>query len=274
LGVLGVRSHEAHGAEAKPMSEVAFALIKRDIVRCGIAPGSRVTEGQLAERYGLGRAAVRAALSRLYQAGLVHAVSRQGYQIAPITIRDAQDLFGVRLLLEPAASRMAAERIDDRQLSDLEDLYRSATSLSETSANEAYLRTNTEFHVAVAWASGNQRLAELIATLLDDLERFFHLGFGLRHWREEAFRDHRELVEAIRSRDGGRAAAVSAGHIETSQQMVIEAVLRSPGLLSVNLAGAPYRVPSGADNVRRSGLAWPNADLPTKDSKRLIDSSS
>src|SRR5271165_1814315 len=77
---------------ARPLlNEVAFDRIKRDILTCALGPGEQVTEAQLAERYQMGRAPIRAALLGLAQVGLVRAIPRRGYLIAPITTQDVQD---------------------------------------------------------------------------------------------------------------------------------------------------------------------------------------
>src|SRR5438128_1631929 len=69
------------------LAERAYRAIKRDIIRCELEPGGLVTEIQLAKRYRAGRAAVRSALNRLYQERLIQSMPRQGYRIAPVTLR-------------------------------------------------------------------------------------------------------------------------------------------------------------------------------------------
>src|SRR6266508_3140323 len=80
------------GAAVQTLAERAYRAIRHDIVRCDLEPGRQVTEAQLVERYGVGRATVRAALSRLSQERLVQAMPREGYLIAPITLKQARDL--------------------------------------------------------------------------------------------------------------------------------------------------------------------------------------
>src|SRR4051794_14938933 len=103
-------SIEPDGSEngRQSLAQTAYDTIKRAIIRCDLEPGQQVTEEQLAERFGLSRATVRPALKRLYQEQLVRTITRQRYVIPPITLKDAQDLFELRLLLEPAAARRAA----------------------------------------------------------------------------------------------------------------------------------------------------------------------
>ena len=88
------------------MNDAAYELLKREIINCELLPGEQVSEPTLAERLGVGRAAVRAALYRLSQERLVTPIPREGYRIAEITLKDVNDWFGARLLIEPAIARM------------------------------------------------------------------------------------------------------------------------------------------------------------------------
>src|SRR5262245_62001130 len=101
------------GSKAKrpQLSQVAFQRIKRDILTCVLPPGHQVTEAELAHRYALGKAPIRAALVGLCQSGFVRAIPRQGYLISPVTMRDVQEITQLRLLLEPEAAKLASGKL-------------------------------------------------------------------------------------------------------------------------------------------------------------------
>jgi DNA-binding GntR family transcriptional regulator len=221
--------------ERKPLAQAAYDLIKRAIIRCDLEPGQQVTEEQLAERFGLSRATVRPALKRLYQERLVATITRQRYVVPPITLKDAQDLFELRLLLEPAAARRAAGRVDAEQIRRLDELCGAHYRLGDRESAEDFLRANTEFHVTVARASGNALMAEVIRNLLDREERFNHLSHMLNDRNDDAYHEHHELVEALIAGDGARAEQVMAAGINSARSFVIEALLSSPSIQSVNV---------------------------------------
>ncbi len=220
----------------QPLNLAAYEAIKRDIVRCELQPGSQVSETGLTGRYGVGRAAVRTALNRLFQERLVQPVPRQGYLIAPITFKHVRDLFAVRRLLEPEAARVAATRATQQQIDELADLARSARyRLGDAASAEEFLRRNTAFHVGIARVTGNERLAGIIAGLLDEMERLFHFGLMLRDRNDEMYHEHSDLVEALMSSDAERAARVVAEQIDAAQTMVTDALLSSDRVLGINL---------------------------------------
>lgn len=221
------------------LTEAAYLALKRDIVRCELEPGRRVTEAELVERYQTGRAAVRTALSRLYQERLVQVLPRQGYMVAPITLKHVRDSGAVRLMLEPPAARAAAGRADIDELRRLETEYRAHDEVHTGEHLEAFMQANAAFHLTVARASDNRRLVEMIAGLLEEMERSFHLAFRLRSNAVRLYEinhiDHSEIIQALADGDGPRAGQLMADHIAATDRLIIEGLLDSAVLESVNL---------------------------------------
>ena len=194
----------------RSQAEIAFEQIKDAIIRCELNPGAPITEEELAERFHTGRASVRAALKRLYQQDLVHAVSLRRYVVAPITLREAQDVFEMRMLLEPAAARKAAGKVDPVHLRRLNDLCQIHYRAGDRESAELFLAANTEFHLTIARSAGNEILAETIAAVHDRYQRLNHLSHMLRDRNIEAYHEHSDLVEALESGDAEKAEQVMA----------------------------------------------------------------
>jgi DNA-binding GntR family transcriptional regulator len=226
---------EGIDGERPPRAHAAYDLIKRAIIRCDLEPGQQVTEEQLAERFGLSRATVRPALKRLYQEQLVTTITGRRYVVPPITLKDAQDLFELRLLLEPPAAGRAAGRVDAEQLRRLDELCCAEYRPGDRESAESFLRANTEFHVTVARASGNALLAEVIRNVLDREERLNHLSHMLNDRNADAYHEHHELVEALIAGDAEHAERVMAAGIESARAFVMQAMLSSPSVQSVNV---------------------------------------
>lgn len=229
-GAPAAARHRDAGTRRRSLTDEAYDAIKRDIIRCELEPSLPVTEEQLAERYGVGRAAVRAALKRLYQQGLVVLVTPKRYTIAPITIKQAQDICSLRLLLEPTAARLAACRINDAVLAQLESLCDVVYEVGNRQSAERFLRANTDFHLAIARAAGNDVLVDFVATLLEQEERLNHLSYTLRDRNDEVHSEHAEILNALRRRDEAAAECLMRRHIAASSKFVVEAFLASPSV--------------------------------------------
>jgi DNA-binding GntR family transcriptional regulator len=207
----------------------AYEALKQDILTCVLAPGAQIYEGELAARYGMSKTPVREALNLLGQEGLVQVLPRRGYLVAPVTLRDVQEVFQLRLLLETAAAELAAEHITEEGLRQLNALVAVRYTYRDRASYARFLRANREFHVAVAQASGNGRLAAFVGKLLEDMERILHLGLDLRDSADEMAGEHAELVDALLRGDGVLARRVVTEQLQSSRKRVLEALVAAGG---------------------------------------------
>lgn len=226
--------------EPQTLGDTAYATLKARIVEGALAAGAAVSEGELALSLGLGKAPVRAALARLAQDGLVTAVPRQGWRIAPVTLADVLDVFRLRRTLEPLAARLAAGRgIDAEQLERLDAGCRADYVPGDPASERAFLRANRAFHLAVAEASGSPRLARILSGLLDESERALVLGLAVRDRSHEIQHEHKALIAALAVGDAETAERVAAEQIDDAREMVMAALLSSPSLLDARIGPVP-----------------------------------
>jgi len=218
------------------LGDQAYDRIKEDIVVCRLRPGAEVTESGLADHYDFGLAPIRAALSRLTQDGLVSVVPRRGYIVAPITLQSVKEVFDLRLLLEPAAARTAAGRVD------VELLRRAGQGPFErrgAAGDRLFLKGNRDFHIQIAQAAGNHRVTRILESLHDEMERLLHLGLFANNRKtlhidhEMQRHQHEALIEALAAGDPAAAEKAATQHIEHSRKLVMDAVIS--GVLAVSL---------------------------------------
>ena len=113
--------NDSKTATAQNLNDTAYARIKDDIISCALQPGEEVSEGLLVARYGMSKAPIRSAMMRLRQEGLIVSRGRQGNAVSPVTLRDIQEIFQLRLVLEVTAVRLAAGKVDAARLRSLND---------------------------------------------------------------------------------------------------------------------------------------------------------
>jgi DNA-binding GntR family transcriptional regulator len=184
-----------------------------------------LVEAEVSARYGVSKSPAREALKVLQQEGLVDVIPRRGYVVAPITVKQIKDLFDLRLILEREAAMVAARTASEEDIALLRRLSGDRYVPGDPDSYARFLTQNRSFHLAVAQVSRNERLTAVLARLLDDLERLFHLGLDVRDRSETLIHEHHGVVDAIVARDPTRAAAAMAAQIENSRQMVLEAVM-------------------------------------------------
>lgn len=219
-----------------------YPELKRRILDLRMAPGTDFTEPQLVADLGYSKTPIREALARLRSEGLVEAIARSGYRVTPVTLRDVRDLMALRALLEGEASALAAANGGDAEgLHALEELCRRSYDPADRASIADFLSANHDLHLAVARLSGNARLVEALAHVLEQLQRVMHLGLSLSSRAEEIVHEHQELLEAIVAGDPEAARAVAVGQARSSEQMVMEALLSSDAVQSTNLGVSSAR---------------------------------
>src|ERR1700748_1336009 len=230
--------------EIASRGEATYLSLRQDILSCTLAPGSTLTEPFLMERYDVGKSTCRVALARMVQEGFVRSVPRQGYVVTPVTMKDVEELFQMRLFLEPAAARLAAGRTNTDALADMEKLTRS-NKVSRNSGNRmsTFLDSNQQFHLAIARASGNSRLVQSIENLLDEMKRLVALGFLQQGASPEIADDHEELIKALQTGNGDAAEEIAARHVRTFRDMTLERIIDS---IRANNEGLPLTASIGA----------------------------
>ena len=138
------------------LTDRAYERLKHDVITCVLAPGTEISEPQLCLHYRLGKAPVRMALIRLAHEGLVRAIPRRGYLISPVTLKDIQDIFELRLMLEPRAARMAAGNIDARRARALETAASAGYLVHDARSITSFLDANKARPGVVVTPSGLQ----------------------------------------------------------------------------------------------------------------------
>jgi DNA-binding GntR family transcriptional regulator len=189
------------------LSEDVYAALQTLIMEHSLAPGDRLNIDALARQLAVSPTPVRESLARLESDGLVRKRPLAGYTVSPLLTREElTDMFDMRMLLEPAAARWAAERADP----DLR---------ARISAEEAAM--DARFHDLIAAAAGNQLLRDTVGRLHAHLH-LHRLSFP---YAEVAttHAEHRRLADAIAAGDAAEAEAAMRAHLISARERHIQA---------------------------------------------------
>lgn len=218
------------------LAEQAYLRLHQEIMTCSLSPGQVVSERELARRYEMSKTPIREALYRVCHNGLMQRLPGRGYLVSPITIKDIQDIFDLRLILELAAAERAAQNPSPAQIAILKGLSVVSYSLDDPESHIQFLRTNRAFHLTIAGAVANRRLSECLEGLLIEMDRFFHLGLRLRDSSEEMACEHQEVVAALERGDVEGVRDAIARQIVASRDRIMEAIMQGE-LQPVQLSG-------------------------------------
>lgn len=213
---------EGRTTPARPSGRLAdevYDTLLGQLMSLRIVPDSRVTIDALARELGVSQTPIRDALNKMEADGLVVRVPNAGYRIPPQITRDRfEDMVEVRLLLEPAAARRAAERATSDQVSGLRRMLEEMAELAEADGHLSYgafgLR-DAAFHDLVAESAGNALVREALARLHTHVH-LFRLVYDTQV-TYLAMGEHDEVLAAVAARDPDAAAYAMRQHILLSR---------------------------------------------------------
>lgn len=208
----------------KPLRELVFESLREAIIQGRLKPGERLMEMQLADEMGVSRTPVREAIRKLELEGFVVMIPRKGAYVAGISVKDIVDIFEVRAALEALAAGLAAERITDEELEDLERILVQISEVSDRKDLNAIVETDTNFHELIYRACRNERLVQIITHLKEQIQRFRTTSLSQPGRSKDALGEHRAIVEAISERNVELAQTLAREHIENAEQSLLNAM--------------------------------------------------
>lgn len=196
----------------RTLSEQIFALVRERIVTGRLAEHVPIRQDALANELGVSKIPLREALARLEQEGLLVSQANRGYFVRPMSAAEAEEIFELRLGLEPEAAGRAARLADEAgrsaAIAALEALDRAA---SEGGAEVAVC--NRAFHTALVRPGGRPLTTQLVERLTILAERYVVAHLQPAGREDRAHLEHRQLMDAWLARDAERTATLLAEHI-------------------------------------------------------------
>ena len=210
---------------ANSLSGDVYEAIFAQLMSLKIPPGARITVDSLVKEFNVSQTPIREALGRLEGEGLVVKQHLIGFRAAPqITRRRFDELYELRLLLEPHAARAAIAGLDPdklAQLSDAAGVMARREGKDERGRYSSFARQDAAFHDMILAFAGN----ELIRQTLTFQHTHFHIFRLMFHARvtEEALDEHEAILAAFATRDPDAAEKAMRIHIEHSRDRLLPA---------------------------------------------------
>jgi DNA-binding GntR family transcriptional regulator len=216
------------------LAQQLYDSVKREIVEHRLRPETILAEATLAEQYGVSRAPAREALKRLATVGFVRVVPRVGYIVSSVSIRDFDEIFALRLVLEPLAVELAMPRLGDDDAVRLEHLARRVWEIParpRTERGALLAQVNADFHREISRIAGNSRLEQTIGGLIDELERFMHM-LAYSDTVSSLMDEHMVLLETMKSGDAHAAASLMREQLANDHATMRQLILPEVSLVS------------------------------------------
>lgn len=205
-------------AAVRPADELVYLALRDDILSQRLSPGEPLREEALAQRFGVSRTPVRAALKRLAWGGLVSYQKNLGCRVAKPEKGEVEPVFWLRAQIEGLAAAEAARRAKPGQVRALFDLLERERAAFAVRSMGAVLAVSFDFHMAIARMAGNDLLERFVRELNErsSVHVAFYDFLGADSPRSPL--EHAEVAAAVKRRDPAAAQRAMEGHILSTRK--------------------------------------------------------
>lgn len=186
----------------------------RELIEQGdLAPGERISEKQLCERFGVSRTPLREALKVLASEGLVELLPNRGARVVRLTLKMVKDTYDLMGALEGLSGELACQNISDEGIRAIRALHDEMLRHYRERNLPDYFRVNQRIHEGILAASGNEVLQETYSNLNQRVKRVRYSKKMTDDFWRKAVQDHEHMILALEARDGRRLGQILRDHL-------------------------------------------------------------
>jgi DNA-binding GntR family transcriptional regulator len=205
-------------------SQAIYVALRERILCNDIAPGTRLVMRDVANEYDASDIPVREALRMLERDGLVETTPYRGARVTTLTAKEVEETYFIRSHLESIATGLAAERITDAELAQLDVLMQRMQAAVDAHDGPRFSEINQEFHRTIVASCGNDMLREMTMDIWQRHSGFQRVFRMVPDRPARSQREHEGIMAALRAHDPERAARLALLHKQSVGDSVSELV--------------------------------------------------
>lgn len=199
-------------------TDSVFDYIYSGIKNGKFKAGETLTERGLAKILDVSRTPVREALRRLEKYGLVEPEPHKGVKIISMSFDKVKQLYQVREVLEGLGAKILAENAKEEDIEELEKLLKEAEAAAKAEDIELLSQINSKFHNQLASSTKNDYLINIMKTLQSHITIGMTTSLALTGRPMENIKEHKLILEAIKTKDTELAETVTKYHVRNSMK--------------------------------------------------------
>lgn len=210
---------ETQELETRTLAEQIATHLRDDVLAGRLAAGARLSQEALAEQFRVSRVPIRDALRQLQAEGLVVGHPRLGTTVAELSAADLEELYEMRLALEPVVARLATPQLRPEDLTAMRehlDFMRGPGDLSPE-----WFSAHAAFHHALNVRSGRERMCRLVDSLRGQTERYLRVYRGELERADELGAEHELIYQEAKAGDADAVAAEVHKHLVLVRDRVL-----------------------------------------------------
>ena len=194
----------------KSLKEQVYDYLKEKIIHCEFAPGTPLSERELARDLNISHTPIRDAFNLLQKEKLVKIYPKQGVFVTHITIKEIQEIFTVREVIEPLATRLATTKLPEEIITEFENIYH---GLVKPLDQGEHIKLDRRFHSTIASFCDNNYIEQILTNIYDQNNRIRILSIRSDARQMETIEEHKVILDFIRRREPEQAAQAMHQHI-------------------------------------------------------------
>ncbi len=182
------------------LREKIVDTIRDAIINGVLRPETKISEPELADRFGISRTPIREALRQLESEGFITMVPRKGAVVTKFSRKDVEDFYELKGILEGVAARKSVSKITDKEIAHMENLNVELDKKSKKGDLRKAYKIHNEFHDVFVRLCGNDKLYSIVQGLVKQFQRF-RMSLSVPGKIEGSIAQHNDIIEAFRKRD-------------------------------------------------------------------------
>ncbi|TFB08827.1 GntR family transcriptional regulator [Candidatus Atribacteria bacterium MT.SAG.1] len=204
------------------LEDQVYKIIKDKIIWHEIKMRERIIDKKLAEELGVSRSMVRQVLTALVKEELLVMIPRNGFYVREITKKEIEEIYEIRKVLEVYAIKRAIPRIPDRDIAELEKVFKEPKKRLEKNDTESFIEIDIKLHNLIINNCNNSHIKKIIDKFRN-LVNFYRFADQHKISRaKELYFEHLEIFKSIKRRNIELAAESMSNHIENSKKNILK----------------------------------------------------
>lgn len=209
--------------KSSSLADMVFDKLEASILSGEYAAGEILTELGLSQQLNVSRTPVREAIRRLQQENLVKEVGK-GVKVVGVSISDLADIYEIRSRVEGLAAKKCAEKITDDQINELNEILELQEFYTFKGVADSINNADTEFHKKIYEVCGSDIYSSMLSDLHKRVQQFRKISVENSDRAVNAHKEHRQIFEAIKSRDGKLAEKLTVKHITNAMESIMNSI--------------------------------------------------
>lgn len=201
-----------------------YNALREDILNGKYKVGESLIELRIADELNVSRTPVREAIRQLELEGLVESIPNKRVTVKGISMKDMEDIYRIRRVLEGLSARWAVEQITDEEIKELQELYELMEFYTHKNDINQIAKLNTSFHEIIFNATKSNILKHILKDFQFYVKWARHESLSTPGRMEEALKEHFDILQALKNRDGDGAEKYLTIHVENSSKNLFKKI--------------------------------------------------